>query len=273
MSIPEKDWSMVWETLVNALREHVLKNGFNDVVLGLSGGMDSSIVAVMAVDALGKDHVHGVLMPSRWTSETSIADALELADNLGIETHTVSIDPIMQAYETVLAPVFADRPVDVTEENLQPRIRCALLMAFSNKFRWMLLATGNKSELAVGYCTLYGDLSGAIAPIGDLYKTEVYKAAAWYNEQKGRKIIPHSVFEKAPSAELRPNQTDQDSLPPYEELDPILHALLESVCDPKAMQLIGISSEKIEEVRTLVQHNAFKRRQSPPSILVNGTVF
>lgn len=273
MSIPEKHWSEVWEKLVNGLRDHVRKNGFNDVVLGLSGGMDSSLVAAVAVAALGKEHVHGVLMPSRWTSGTSIDDALELADNLGIETYTISIDPIMQAYEAALAPVFVGRPVDVTEENLQPRIRCTLLMAFSNKFRWMLLATGNKSELAVGYCTLYGDLGGALAPIGDLYKTEVYKAAAWYNEQAGREIIPRSVFEKAPSAELRPNQTDQDSLPPYEELDPILHALLESVCDPKAMQLAGISSERIGEVRALVQRNAFKRRQAPPTIPVSGTVF
>lgn len=272
-SSPEKDWKLVWDTLVIGVREHVRRNGFSDVVLGLSGGMDSSLVAAIGVDALGKGHVHGVLMPSPWSSEGSVRDALALATNLNIETHTIPIAPLMKAYDEALAPVFSGTEPNVAEENLQSRIRGALLMALSNKFGWMLLATGNKSELAVGYCTLYGDLNGGLAPIADLYKTEVYKVAAWYNTQAGRDVIPSPVFEKAPSAELRPGQKDEDSLPPYTRLDRILHALVEEGLTPKDVDLPDIPAEQIREVADMMRRAAFKRRQAPPLLDVSGRAF
>lgn len=274
MSIPpEKDWKLVWDTLVIGVREHVRRNGFSDVVLGLSGGMDSSLVAAIGVDALGREHVHGVLMPSPWSSEGSVSDALALAANLNIATHTLPIAPLMRAYEETLAPVFAGTEPNVAEENLQSRIRGALLMALSNKFGWMLLATGNKSELAVGYCTLYGDLNGGLAPIADLYKTEVYKLADWYNRQTGQDTIPRAVFEKAPSAELRPGQKDEDSLPPYEQLDRILHALVEEGCTPMTADLPDISTDQIREVAALLGRAAFKRKQAPPVLDLSGKAF
>lgn len=274
MNIPsEKDWKLVWDTLVIGVREHVRRNGFSDVVLGLSGGMDSSLVAAIGVDALGKDHVHGVLMPSPWSSEGSVSDALALAANLNIETHTLPITSLMRAYEETLAPVFAGTEPNVAEENLQSRIRGALLMALSNKFGWMLLATGNKSELAVGYCTLYGDLNGGLAPIADLYKTEVYKLAEWYNSQAGHDAIPRAVFEKAPSAELRPGQKDEDSLPPYAQLDRILHALVEEGRTPMSADLPDIPIEQIRDVAALLERAAFKRKQAPPVLDVSGKAF
>ena len=203
-SIPAKDWKSVWELLTSGIRDYVRKNGFTDVVLGLSGGMDSAFVAALAVDALGKDHVHGVMMPSPWSSEGSITDSEALAANLGMETFTVPISPMMEAFEKALAPAFAGRERDVTEENIQSRIRGVIMMSFSNKFHWMLLATGNKSEVAAGYCTMYGDTCGGLAPIADLYKTEVYQLAQWFNEREGMCVIPQNIFDKAPSAELRP---------------------------------------------------------------------
>ena len=264
----EKDWAQVWSGLVSGIQLFVDKNGFSDVVLGLSGGMDSSLVAALAVDALGKDRVHGVLMPSPWSSDGSVTDAVLLARNLGIATETIPIRPMMEAFEQALAPAFRGRPADVTEENLQSRIRGVLLMALSNKFGWMLLATGNKSELAVGYCTMYGDLCGALAPIADLYKTEVYALARWYNEQKGHEVIPESVFIKAPSAELRPGQKDQDSLPEYAELDTILHAMIEEGLPMDSLTIPGIENSQIERVVSLVKRSAFKRRQAPPLLAV-----
>ena len=189
-SIPAKDWKSVWELLTSGIRDYVRKNGFTDVVLGLSGGMDSALVAALAVDALGKDHVHGVMMPSPWSSEGSITDSEALAANLGMETFTVPISPMMEAFEKALAPAFAGRERDVTEENIQSRIRGVVMMSFSNKFHWMLLATGNKSEVAAGYCTMYGDTCGGLAPIADLYKTEVYQLAQWFNEREGMCAIP-----------------------------------------------------------------------------------
>ena len=206
-SIPAKDWKSVWELLTSGIRDYVRKNGFTDVVLGLSGGMDSALVAALAVDALGKDHVHGVMMPSPWSSEGSITDSEALAANLGMETFTVPISPMMEAFEKALAPAFAGRERDVTEENIQSRIRGVIMMSFSNKFHWMLLATGNKSEVAAGYCTMYGDTCGGLAPIADLYKTEVYQLAQWFNEREGMCAIPQNIFDKAPSAELRPGQS------------------------------------------------------------------
>lgn len=272
-SIPVKDWGTVWERLVAGLRTYTGNNGFTDVVLGLSGGMDSALVAALAVDALGKEHVHGVLMPSPWSSSGSITDAELLAERLGISTQTVSIAPLMQAFETALAPVFAEKDADVTEENLQSRIRGVLLMAMSNKFGWMVLTTGNKSELAVGYCTLYGDMCGALAPIADLYKTEVYALADWYNAHVNEERIPRQVFDKPPSAELRPNQTDQDSLPAYDELDSILHALIEESCPPDKISIPGIPESRVQEVVKLMHRSAFKRRQAAPPLPVGEHAF
>ena len=269
----EKDWKKVWSGLVSGIQRFTDENGFSDVVLGLSGGMDSSLVAALAVDALGKERVHGVLMPSPWSSEGSVTDAELLAGNLGIATETIPIRPMMEAFEQTLAPAFRGRPADVTEENLQSRIRGVILMALSNKFGWMLLATGNKSELAVGYCTLYGDLCGALAPIADLYKTEVYALARWYNEQKGHEVIPESVFIKAPSAELRPGQKDQDSLPDYAELDTILHAMIEEGLPMDNLTIPGIETGQIERVASLIRRSAFKRRQAPPLLAVGQYAF
>lgn len=273
MGIPAKDWKAVWELLASGIRERVRGSGFTDVVLGLSGGMDSALVAALAVDALGKEHVHGVMMPSPWSSKGSIADSEALAANLGMETCTVPIAPMMDAFDRALAPAFAGKGRDVTEENIQSRIRGVVLMSFSNKFGWLLLATGNKSELAAGYCTMYGDMCGALAPIADLYKTEVYQLAAWYNEREGREAIPRNIFEKAPSAELRPGQTDQDSLPAYDVLDAILHALVEEGRPAAEIALPGIGRDEVERVVELVRKSAFKRLQAAPLLPVGQHAF
>lgn len=272
-TIPAKNWGAVREQLVTGIRSYVRNNGFTDVVLGLSGGMDSALVAALAVDALGKECVHGILMPSPWSSSGSITDAELLAERLGIGTQTVPIAPLMQAFERALTPMFAGKGADVTEENLQSRIRGVLLMAMSNKFGWMVLTTGNKSELAVGYCTLYGDMCGALAPIADLYKTEVYALADWYNVHVGEERIPRQVFDKPPSAELRPNQTDQDSLPAYDELDSILHALIEESCPPERVSLPGIPESRVQEVVKLMHRSAFKHRQAAPLLPVGEHAF
>ena len=273
MGIPAKDWGAVWTLLASGIREHVRGNGFTDVVLGLSGGMDSALVAALAADALGSDHVHGVMMPSPWSSEGSVTDSRQLAENLGISVQTVAIAPLMQAFDQALAPAFVGRERDVTEENIQSRIRGVILMSLSNKFRWMLLATGNKSELAAGYCTLYGDTCGSLAPIADLYKTEVYQLAEWFNRREGRTAIPRNIFEKAPSAELRPNQKDQDSLPDYDTLDTILHALIEESKEPATLSLPGISSDEIARVVQLIRASAFKRLQTAPLLPVGQHAF
>ena len=211
----------IYTAIVTGTRDYVKKNGFDKVVIGLSGGIDSALVAVMAVDALGKESVIGVSMPSRYSSPESVTDARKLAKNLGIDLLTVGIDGIFASYLETLKKVFKGYPHDVTEENIQARVRGNVLMAFSNKFGWLVLTTGNKSELAVGYCTLYGDLAGGFAILKDVPKTLVYELAA-YRNLKGKPIIPKSVLTKAPSAELRPDQKDEDSLPPYETLDPVL---------------------------------------------------
>ena len=217
----------IYRALILGLRDYVTKCGFKSVVLGLSGGIDSALTAALAVDALGKDKVVGVAMPSVYSSDHSVGDAKTLAENLGIEFHIVPIKSIHAAYEQTLAPSFAGQQPDVTEENLQARIRGALLMAFSNKFNHLLLTTGNKSEMAVGYCTLYGDMCGGLAVISDVPKTTVYELTRFINTRAGRDLIPQNSIVKAPSAELRPNQTDQDSLPPYDVLDAILHRCVE----------------------------------------------
>src|SRR5207344_1738564 len=256
----------VYDALVLGLRDYTLKNGFRDVVLGLSGGIDSSLVAAIAADALGPEHVHGVSMPSRYSSDGSRSDAEALATAIGCDYRTIAIEPAFAAFLDLLAPSFAGREPDLTEENLQSRIRGMLLMALSNKFGWLVLTTGNKSEMAVGYSTLYGDSAGGFAVIKDVYKTTVYKLCRHVNDEAGRKIIPEAVFVKPPSAELRPDQRDDQSLPPYEELDPILKAYVED--DRTTAEIIAMVGHEaqVRRITRLVDVAEYKRRQTPPGV-------
>jgi NAD+ synthase (glutamine-hydrolysing) len=263
----------IYSALILGLRDYVRKCGFKSVVLGLSGGIDSALTAALAVAALGKDKVVGVAMPSRFSSDHSVNDARQLAANLGIEFHVIPIGAVHDAYEATLAKPFAGLPADVTEENLQARVRGALLMAFSNKFNHLLLTTGNKSELAVGYCTLYGDMCGGFNAIADVPKTLVYELSNYLNQQAGREIIPANTIHKAPSAELRPNQTDQDSLPPYDELDAILYRYVEE--EKGAAQIIGEGFDRATVLRVikLVDRSEYKRRQAAPGLKVTSRAF
>jgi NAD+ synthase/NAD+ synthase (glutamine-hydrolysing) len=241
------------------------------VLLGLSGGIDSALTAAVAADALGARNVLGVLMPSPYSSQGSIDDALALASGLEIRTHTLPIGQIMRAFDDALREPFAGRPADVTEENIQARIRGNLLMAFSNKFGALLLTTGNKSELAVGYCTLYGDMSGGLAVIADVPKTMVYRIARWVN--RARQVIPETILTKAPSAELRPNQTDQDSLPPYDVLDGILERHIESHESFEQIVAAGYDPDTVRRVLHLVRIAEFKRKQAAPGLKVTDRAF
>lgn len=263
----------IYHALVLGLRDYVRKCGFRSVVLGLSGGIDSALTAALAVEALGKDKVVGVAMPSRFSSGGSVADAEALAKNLGIEFHVIPIATVHDAYEKTLAPAFSGKPADVTEENLQARVRGALLMAFSNKFNHLLLTTGNKSEIAVGYCTLYGDMCGGLAVISDVPKTIVWELSRWVNQHAGRELIPRSSIEKVPSAELRPDQTDQDSLPPYDVLDAILHRYVEE--EKGARQIIeeGFDAATVHKVIKLIDRSEYKRRQAAPGLKVTSRAF
>ena len=263
----------LYEALVLGTRDYIHKNRFTDVVIGLSGGIDSTIVACIAVDALGADHVHGVSMPSRYSSDGSKDDAKALADNLGIDYRTIPIEPAFAAYLEMCAPSFAERSPDLTEENLQSRIRGTTLMAMSNKFGWMVLTTGNKSEMAVGYFTIYGDSVGGYAVIKDVLKTRVYDLCRYYNAREGREIIPEAVITKAPSAELRPDQRDDQSLPPYEVLDPILEMYVED--DRTAAEIIeaGHDEALVRRITRLVDINEYKRRQCPPGVRVSLKAF
>ncbi len=254
----------VWEALVLGTRDFVRKNGFTDVVIGLSGGIDSALVAAVAVDALGPDHVHGVLMPSRYSSEHSIADAEKLAENLGIEHRTVPIEGAHAAFIQMLAPSFADHPPGVTEENLQSRARAVVLMALSNAFGWLLLNTGNKSEASVGYSTLYGDSAGGFAVIKDVGKLGVYRLCLHRNARAGFDLIPANTIGKSPSAELRPDQRDDQSLPAYDVLDPILAAYVERDRSPEEIVAEGADPALVGRIVRLVDRAEFKRRQSPP---------
>src|SRR3989454_1012726 len=258
----------VYRALVLGLRDYARKNGFEKVVLGLSGGIDSSLSAVLAVDALGAENVVGVFMPSPYSSDESREDAQALAQNLGVRFLTLPITPIFQAYTSALAPVFKGRQPDVTEENVQARIRGNLLMALSNKYGWLVLTTGNKSEMSVGYATLYGDMAGGFAVIKDVPKTLVYELARWRNAREADPVIPKRVFTRPPTAELRPNQTDQDSLPPYEVLDPIIRGYVEE--DQSLADLIaaGFDRHTVEQVVALVDRSEYKRRQSPPGVKI-----
>jgi NAD+ synthase (glutamine-hydrolysing) len=263
----------VYAALVLGTRDYVTKNGFTDVVIGLSGGIDSSLVAAIAVDALGPEHVHGVSMPSRYSSPGSRDDAAILATKLGIDFRTIAIEPAHTAFLEMLAPSFAGKPEDITEENLQSRIRGVTLMALSNKFGWLVLTTGNKSEMAVGYSTLYGDTAGGFAVIKDVTKTMVYRLCQRRNERAGTDLIPAAVLTKAPSAELRPDQRDDDSLPPYEILDPILEAYVEG--DATAGELVdaGFDPETVRRIVRLVDLAEYKRRQTPPGVRVTPKAF
>jgi NAD+ synthase (glutamine-hydrolysing) len=263
----------LYEALVLGTRDYVRKNGFTDVVIGLSGGIDSTIVACVAVDALGAEHVHGVAMPSRYSSDGSKTDAYDLAERLGIDVRTVAIEPAFGAYLDMLAPSFDGRPADLTEENLQSRIRGTTLMALSNKFGWMVLTTGNKSEMAVGYFTIYGDSVGGYAVIKDVLKTRVYDLCRYVNRRAGRMVINESVLTKPPSAELRPDQRDDQSLPPYEVLDPILQLYVEE--DRTTNEIIEMGHEEaiVRRVTRLVDVNEYKRRQCPPGVKVSTKAF
>jgi len=267
----------IYEALVLGTRDYVVKNGFTDVVVGLSGGVDSSLVATIAVDALGSDHVHGVMMPSRYSSDSSLIDATSLATNLRIEWRVIAIEEVHQAYLSVLGPSFAGVAEDLTEENIQARIRGATLMALSNKFGWMVLATGNKSEMAVGFSTLYGDLAGGFAIIKDVVKTTVYDLCHDRNrravEAGGVAPIPDIVLTKAPSAELRPGQRDDQSLPPYDQLDPILEAYVEGDTTVSDLEAAGFDVEVVRRVVDMVDRSEYKRRQAPPGVRVTPKAF
>ena len=263
----------IYAALVLATGDYVRKNGFTDVCLGLSGGVDSSLVAAVASDALGAERVHGVLMPSRYSSAHSVSDAEALCANLGIEGRIIEIEAAHSAFEAMLAPEFADLPPGLAEENVQSRVRAIVLMALANKFGWLVLATGNKSEAAVGYSTLYGDSAGAFAPIADIWKMQVYELARRRNATSGRTLIPERVLAKAPSAELRPDQRDSDSLPPYEVLDPVARALVEG--DKTVAELIaaGADPELVRRLGRLVDVAEYKRRQGPPGARVTPKAF
>ena len=261
----------IYGALVLGVRDYARKCGFIRALLGLSGGIDSALTAAIAVDALGPEHVTGVLMPSPFSSEGSVTDARDLAAHLGIRTHTLPIAPMMTAFEQTLAEPFAGRPADVTEENLQARIRGTLLMALSNKTGALLLTTGNKSELATGYCTLYGDMNGALAVIADVYKTLVYRMARWVNRHGV--VIPSSTIDKPPSAELRPDQTDQDSLPPYDVLDALLVRHIEGYADAGALIREGFDDALVSKVLHLVRISEFKRKQAAPVLKVTSRAF
>jgi NAD+ synthase/NAD+ synthase (glutamine-hydrolysing) len=265
--------SEIWRALVLGTRDYARKCGFTTAVLGLSGGIDSALTAAIAAEAVGAGCVLGVLMPSPYSSRGSIDDSLELADNLGIQTLVLPIEPAMQALEGTLREAFANTERDVTEENIQARIRGNLLMALSNKRKALLLSTGNKSELAVGYCTLYGDMSGGLAVIADVPKTMVYRVARWLNETKGRAVIPEAILTKAPSAELRPNQTDQDSLPPYDILDDILQRHIEQHQPAEEIVAAGFEAETVGKVLQLVRAAEFKRKQAAPGLKVTDRAF
>jgi NAD+ synthase (glutamine-hydrolysing) len=270
--LPDRDEEL-YEALVLGTRDYVRKNGFTDVVIGLSGGIDSTLVACVAVDALGADHVHGVSMPSRYSSDGSRTDAYALAESLGVDIRTVAIEPAFTALGEMLAPSFAGRAADLTEENLQSRIRGVTLMALSNKFGWMVLTTGNKSEMAVGYFTLYGDSVGGYAVIKDVLKTRVYDLCHYVNRRYGRQVVSESVLTKAPSAELRPDQRDDQSLPPYDVLDPIVLAYVED--DRTASEIIdmGFDPDIVRRVCRLIDLNEYKRRQCPPGVRVTPKCF
>jgi NAD+ synthase (glutamine-hydrolysing) len=255
------------------LRDYVQKNSFADVVIGVSGGIDSAVTAALAVEALGSEHVHCVSMPSRYSSEGTQSDARRLAEGLGCDFREISIEPMFEAYTDALREHFAGTETDLTEENLQARIRGTLLMALSNKFGWLVVATGNKSELSVGYSTLYGDLAGGFALIKDVFKTDVFRLARHLNEHADREVIPQSIIDRAPSAELRADQRDEDSLPPYAVLDKVLEAYVELDRSREELSSDGFDPELVERAVAMIDRAEYKRRQAPPGVRLRPKAF
>jgi NAD+ synthetase len=277
----ESDDAEIFAALVLGVRDYVQKCRFRQVVIGLSGGIDSALVAAIAAEAIGKENVLGVLMPSPYSSAHSITDAIALAQNLGISTQTIPIQPMMEAFDASLSNLFAGQTSDVTEENLQSRIRGSLLMAISNKFGHLLLSTGNKSEVSVGYCTLYGDMNGGLAAIADVPKTRVFSICKWLNrtssllmiKQENSEVIPVNIITKPPSAELKPDQLDQDSLPPYDILDDILHKLINQHLAAAEISATGHDPAIVDRVVRLVKIAEFKRRQAAPGLKITNRAF
>jgi NAD+ synthase (glutamine-hydrolysing) len=263
----------IYRALVLGLGDYVRKNGFREVVLGLSGGIDSAMVATIAADALGSEGVRAIAMPSRHSSPESLEDAREVAESLGIRLGEVEIEPLFRTYLEALEPEFAGTQPGIAEENIQARIRGNLLMALSNKFGSLVLATGNKSEMAVGYSTLYGDMAGGFAPIVDVPKTTVYEVARWRNKQTDPAPIPDRVLDKAPSAELRPNQLDTDSLPPYDVLDPVIEEYVEEDRSPEEIVSAGADPDLVRRVVEMIDRAEYKRRQAPPGVKITPKAF
>ena len=255
------------------LRDYVGKNGFSEIVVGVSGGIDSALTAALAVEALGADRVHCVSMPSRYSSEATRADARRLAENLGTDFRELPIHGAVDAFDSILAESFAGRLPDLAEENLQARIRGVLLMALSNKFGWLVVATGNKSELSVGYATLYGDMAGGFALLKDVFKTDVFRLARHLNERAGRELIPATIIERAPSAELRDDQLDEDSLPPYPALDRVLEAYVEQDRSREELSQDGFDADVVERALALIDRAEYKRRQAPPGVRLTPKAF
>ncbi|MFM2285075.1 MAG: hypothetical protein RLZZ543_572 [Bacteroidota bacterium] len=268
---PDAESERIYNALVLGIRDYFGKMGFKKAILGLSGGVDSALVYTLAVHALGKENVLGVLMPSPYSSDHSISDSLELAKRLGAATETLPIEPVFNQFTESLSTQFAGLPENLTEENLQARIRGVLLMAMSNKFGYILLNTSNKSEAAVGYGTLYGDMCGGLAVIGDVYKTQVYDLCRYINREE--EIIPLNILTKAPSAELRPGQKDSDSLPEYDQLDKVLHAYIEDRKGPAEIIQMGVDKALVDRVLRLVNMNEYKRFQTPPILRVSPKAF
>lgn len=264
------EWQ-IWEALKVGLTDYVNKNGFKSVILGLSGGIDSAVVMAVAVDALGADRVHAVMMPSRYTADISQIDARDMAKRLGVHYEEIEIAGLASAYDAALSPLFAGRALDATEENIQARVRGMLLMALSNKFGHIVLTTGNKSELSTGYCTLYGDMAGGFAVLKDVAKTLVYRLARWRNQTT--EVIPDRIITRPPSAELRPDQTDQDNLPEYEVIDAIIERYMEQNQTVSEVIAAGYSKAAVEQIVRLIRINEYKRRQSPPGPRITNRAF
>jgi len=263
----------IYAALRTGLHDYVEKNGFERVVVALSGGIDSALVALIAADALGAERVSCVSMPSPYSSEGTRADARAIADNLGVDFREISIEDAMHGYDEMLADSFAGTEPDITEENVQARIRGNVVMALSNKFGWLVLTTGNKSEMSVGYATLYGDMAGGFAVLKDVYKGWVYRLVRWRNEEAGRELVPGSVLERPPSAELRYEQRDEDSLPPYDVLDQILEGYIEEDLDTAELVRRGLPADQVERVIGMVDRAEYKRRQAPPGIKISTKAF
>jgi NAD+ synthase (glutamine-hydrolysing) len=255
------------------LGDYVRKNGFGEIVVGVSGGIDSALVAALAAETLGPGRVHCVSMPSRYSSEGTRTDARRLAENLGCDFREIAIEPPVEATLAALAASFAGRDPDLTEENVQARVRGVLLMALSNKFGWLVIATGNKSEMSVGYATLYGDMVGGFALLKDVYKTDVFRLARHLNERSGRELIPQSIIDRAPSAELRDNQLDEDSLPPYPQLDEVLAAYVEEDRTLEELSSDGFDPDVVKRAVALVDRAEYKRRQAPPGVRLRPKAF